>query len=149
VTAPLVDLALSFVVLLGLFAYYQRPPSWHIVFLPLFIGLALITGLSITLWLSGTAVRHRDVGFALPFIGQIWLYMTPVIYPLSLVPEQYRWVLALNPMTAVIGGTRWSLLGGSAPSVWVLAAGAALTLVVLFSGLFIFRRAERTIVDMI
>lgn len=149
VTAALVDLVLSLTVLFGLFAWFNRAPSWHIVFLPLFVLLALLTALGIALWLSGLAVRHRDVGFALPFVGQIWMFLTPVIYPVSLVPEQFRWLLALNPMTAVVDGTRWSLLGQPPPSMAVLSASAGLTAALVFFGLFFFRRTERTIVDLI
>jgi lipopolysaccharide transport system permease protein len=149
VSAPLVDLGFSLIVLMGLFAWYRWTPSWHMIFLPLFLALAVLTGLTIALWLSGTAVRYRDVGYALPFAAQIWMYLTPVIYPVSLVPERFRWLLALNPATTVVGGSRWALLGGSLPKPGVLAAGTVLILVLFTCGLFVLRRAERTIVDMI
>ncbi len=149
VTAPLVDLFLSFTVLFGLFAWFQRAPSWHIVFLPCFIALSLMIGLGIGLWLSGVAVRYRDVGFMLPFIGQIWLYLTPVIYPVSLVPERFQWLFDLNPMTAVVEGTRWSLLGGPTPSATAVSSSIAFAAVLVLAGLFFFRRTERTIVDML
>jgi lipopolysaccharide transport system permease protein len=149
VSAPLVDFVLALTVVFGLFAWFDRAPSWHVVFLPLFVLLALASGLGIALWISGPAVRYRDLGFALPFVGQIWMYATPVIYPVSLVPERFRWLLSLNPMTAVIDGARWSLLGQPAPSVTVLAASIALTVGLVCSGLFVFRRTERTIVDLI
>lgn len=149
VTSPLVDLLFSVVVLFGLFAYYERLPSWHIVFLPLFILLALLAGLSIALWLSGVSVRHRDVGFALPFVVQIWMYATPIIYPSTIVPEKYQWLLALNPVTAVVEGSRWCLLGLPFPSIGVLVASSVTTVVLVVCGLYFFRRTERTIVDMI
>lgn len=149
VTGPLVDFALALTVLLGLFAWYQRAPSWHVVFLPLFLVLALAVSLGVGLWLSGAAVRYRDIGFALPFVGQIWMYATPVVYPVSLVPEEYRWLLALNPMTAVVDGARWSLLGEPVPNLGVLAVSTGLTAVLVVLGLFHFRRTERTIVDLI
>lgn len=149
VTAPLVDLLLALTVVFGLFAWFRRPPSWHIVFLPLFVGLALLVALSIGLWLAGAAVRYRDIGFALPFAGQIWMYATPVIYPTTLVPERFDWLVALNPMSAVVEGSRWALLGSSPPSVAMLGASLALTIALVASGLFFFRRTERTIVDMI
>jgi lipopolysaccharide transport system permease protein len=149
VTGPLVDFALALTVLLGLFVWYQRAPSWHVVFLPLFLLLALTVSLGVGLWLSGPAVRHRDIGFALPFVGQIWMYATPVVYPVSLVPEQYRWLLALNPMTAVVDGARWSLLGEPVPDLGVLAISAGFTGALVVLGLFHFRRTERTIVDLI
>jgi lipopolysaccharide transport system permease protein len=149
VAAPLVDLFLSFTVMFGLFAWFQWAPGWRIVFLPLVILPALLTGLGLGLWLSGVAVRYRDVGFVLPFIGQIWLYLTPVIYPVSLVPERLQWLLALNPMTAVVEGARWSLLGQAMPSATVVATSTGSALVLVLSGLFFFRRTERTIVDML
>jgi lipopolysaccharide transport system permease protein len=149
VIAPLVDLLLSLVVLFGIFAWYQTLPSWHIVFLPLFVLLTMLAGLGIGLWLSAISVRYRDVPFALPFVIQIWMYVTPVIYPVTLVPERFRWLLALNPMTAGIDGTRWSLIAQNAPSVGVLASGIAVVAVLLGGGLLYFHRAQRTLVDLI
>jgi lipopolysaccharide transport system permease protein len=146
---PLVDLLLALTVLLGLFAYYQRLPSWHIVFLPLFLVLIAFVGLGFGLWISGISVRYRDVAFGLPFILQLWQYATPVIYPLTFVPERYRWLLGLNPLTAAVNGFRWSLLGQPIGSLWILAGSCAFAAVVTITGLFAFRRTERTIVDAI
>ena len=146
---PLVDLALTMVVAVSLFLFYQRLPSWHLVFMPFFILLALIVGLGIGLWFTGIMVRYRDAGFALPFALQVGMYLTPVVYPSTFIPENYRWLLALNPLTSVIEGFRWSLLGTKPPSVATLAISAALGVVLLGGGLYFFRRTERTIVDMI
>lgn len=146
---PLVDLLLSLVVLFGLFAYYDRAPSWRIVFLPVFTALAALVGLGFGMWLSGVAVRYRDILFGLPFVLQIWQYVTPVIYPVSFIPPTYRWLLALNPLTAVVAGFRWSLVGTPFGDTTVLYTSLGLALFVALSGLFVFRRAERTIVDMI
>lgn len=146
---PLVDLLLSLVVLLGLFAYFHRVPSWHVVFLPAFLALAALTALGVGLWLAGLTIRYRDVGFALPFVLQIWQYATPVIYPVSLVPPAYRWLIEINPMTAVVVGARWSLLGTPFGTTTVLFASIGSAFVVTASGLFVFRRTERTIVDML
>jgi lipopolysaccharide transport system permease protein len=148
-TTPLVDFALTLVVAFGLFAYYQRLPSWHIVFMPIFILLALIAGLSVGLWFSGAMVRYRDVQYALPFSLQIWMYLTPVIYPASLIPDRFRWLLNLNPVTGIVEGFRWSLFGNGAPSLTPLFVGTASSLALFVGGLFFFRRTERTIVDMI
>jgi lipopolysaccharide transport system permease protein len=145
---PLIDFALTMTIALGLFAYYHRAPSWHIVFMPFFIFLAMIAGLGGGLWFAGVMVRYRDVQYALPFSIQLGMYLTPVIYPASLIPEQYRWLLALNPLTSVIEGFRWSLFGGKPPSVPILAISASVGVVVLVCGLYFFRRTERTIVDM-
>jgi lipopolysaccharide transport system permease protein len=146
---PLVDLALTMVIALGLFAYYRVLPSWHVVFMPFFILLAVIAALGTGLWFTGIMVRYRDAGYALPFTIQIGMYLTPVVYPATFIPERYRWLLALNPLTAVLEGFRWSLLGTSPPSVVALVVSAAAGVVLLVAGLYFFRRTERTIVDMI
>jgi lipopolysaccharide transport system permease protein len=148
VTAPLVDLALTTVVLFGLFAWYGRWPSWHVVFLPFFILIELFLALGISFWLSGATVRYRDVAFAVPFILQAVMWMTPVIYPSSLVPEKYQFIFSLNPITAVVEGVRWSFLGTAFPAVPALIGGIGVTTVFVVSGAFIFRRTERTIVDL-
>jgi lipopolysaccharide transport system permease protein len=98
-------------------------------------------------------VRYRDVNYLVPFLVQIWMYLTPVVYGVTLIPEQYRWLLALNPMTVVVEGFRWALLGSAAPvtqgASWVLALSLVIVVVVLVSGLFFFRGTERTFADVI
>jgi lipopolysaccharide transport system permease protein len=149
VIAPIVDFFFAVLIVFGLFAYYHRWPSWHLVFLPGFLVLAMLSGLGVGLWLAGAAVRYRDLGFALPFLIQVWMYVTPVIYPVSLVPERYRWLLSLNPVTAVVNGFRWSFFSGPAPSIGSLAGSIGFSLVVGVSGIYWYRRTERTIADMI
>jgi lipopolysaccharide transport system permease protein len=146
---PFTDFLLALLVLIGLFGYYHRAPSWHIIFLPAFLGLAALTAIGFGMWLSGPTVRYRDVMFAMPFVLQIWQYATPIIYPVSFVPPTYRWLLALNPLTAVVAGFRWSLVGTPFGDTTVLYASLGLAFVVAGTGLFMFRRAERTIVDML
>lgn len=146
---PVVDFLLGLVVLFGLFVYYQRAPSWHIVFLPAFLALAGLVAVGFGTWLAGPTVRYRDVLFALPFVLQTWQYATPVIYPVSFVPPAYRWLLALNPLTAVMAGVRWSVLGTPFGDANVLYASLGLSVAVVVSGLFIFRRTERTFVDLL
>ena len=148
VTAPLIDLALSLVVILGLFGWYHRWPSWHLIFLPFFLLLALLLALGISLWLSGATVRYRDVAFAVPFGIQILMYATPVIYPSTLVPDRYRWLLSLNPITAIVEGGRWSFFATAFPPLSSLAGGVGVTLLLVLTGVFFFRRTERTIVDL-
>lgn len=148
VTAPLVDFAIAFIVLIGLFAYYGRWPSWHIVFLPFFVLLAVLACLGFGLWLCGISVRYRDVPFVLPFGLQLVFYITPILYPVSRLPQRYQALIALNPLTAVVDGFRWCLLGITRPHVGVLLVSTVVVFVVLISGLFVFRRAERTVVDM-
>lgn len=146
---PLVDFVLGLLVLLGLFVYYRRVPSWHIVFLPAFLALAALIVIGVGLWLSSFSARYRDVVFGVPFLVSLWQYATPVIYPVSFIPQQYRWLLALNPFTAVVEGFRWSLLGvpfGSLVGLFTsISIGAGITLF----GLFVFRRTERIMVDML
>ncbi len=146
---PLVDLALTMLIAVTLFAYYRILPSWHIIFVPFFILLALVVGLGIGLWFTGIMVRYRDAGYALPFTLQVGMYLTPVVYPSTFIPAHYRWLLALNPMTAVIEGFRWSLLGTKAPSNATLIVSAGIGISTMIAGLYFFRRTERTIVDMI
>lgn len=145
--APLVDFVLAFVVVLGLFAYYGVAPSWHIAFLPFILLLAIAASLVIGLWLAGLTVRYRDIPFALPFVLQIWMYATPVIYPASLVPGRFRWLIALNPLTGVVEASRWAVLGGSPPSALTLAASVGIVTLTLVGGVFVFRRSERTFAD--
>jgi lipopolysaccharide transport system permease protein len=108
VTTPLVDFALAFSVLIGLFAWYQFVPPWQLVTMPFFLALTLLVGFGIALWLAPITVRYRDIPFALPFLLQLWMYATPIIYPVTLVSPQWRWVLSLNPMTGAVEGFRCS-----------------------------------------
>jgi homopolymeric O-antigen transport system permease protein len=148
VTAPLVDFALSLVIIFALFGYYGRAPSWHIVFLPLFVLVAGIAGLGVGVWLCGLSVRYRDVPFTLPFVIQLWFYATPVLYPVSRLPAPFNSLLVLNPVTAVVEGFKWSLLGINPPNFPVVVGSGLFVVVLAIAGLFFFRRTERTIVDM-
>jgi lipopolysaccharide transport system permease protein len=149
VATPLVDFVLAFSVLIGLYAWYAFPPVWQIVTMPLFLALTLLIGFGISLWLAPITVRYRDIPFALPFLLQLAMYATPVIYPVTLVSAQWRWVLSLNPMTGAVEGFRWSLLGGAPPGYGAVGASIVIAVVLVASGLFYFRRAERTLVDLI
>lgn len=146
---PVVDLLLGFLVLFGLFGYFHRAPSWHIVFLPLFLALAALIVAGVGLWLASFTARYRDAVFGVPFLVQIWQYATPVIYPSGLVPEPYRRLLDLNPFTAVVNGFRWSLLGLPFGSLTALAASLGIAVLLAATGLFVFRRTERFMVDML
>lgn len=149
----LVDLAISFVVLIGLMLVYGIAPSLLILTLPAFILLASITALGFSLWLSALNVRYRDVGHLVPFLVQIWMYATPVVYGTDLIPARWRSLLALNPMTTVTEGFRWALVGGPSPgsatSPILVAGSLGLVVVVLVSGLVYFRRTERTFADVV
>lgn len=152
ILAGLADFAIAFVVLLGIMLYFHWPLSSHIWSLPFFLLLALITSLGVGLWLSALNVQYRDVGYVTPFLTQFWLFITPIVYPASMLTnEKWRLVLALNPMSGVVEGFRWALLGGTqqpAPGP-MLIVSSVVAVVVLISGLFYFHHMERTFADMI
>jgi len=148
VLAGLVDVAIAFVVLVGMLLLYGIVPTAAIVTLPLFVAFAAFTALAVALWLSALNVRYRDVRYTLPFVVQIWLFASPVVYPSSLVPEPWRLLYGLNPMAGVIDGFRWALLGEDAPGPGLLVSVAAVVL--LFAGgLVYFRKMERSFADAI
>lgn len=149
VLSGLVDLGISFVVLIGLMAAYGIAPTWKVVFLPLFVLLGFATALAVSLWLSALNVLYRDVQYVIPFLVQLWMFASPVIYPISSIPAgPLRKAFALNPMTGVIGGFRWSLLGQQFPGgyLWI---PTAVVVVLLFGGLYYFKRMERTFADVV
>jgi lipopolysaccharide transport system permease protein len=144
----LVDFAVGMVMLVIVMLIYGVTWTPAILALPLFLLLAMATALGFGLWLSALNVQYRDVNYLVPFLVQIWLYVTPVAYGSTLIPEQYRWLLGLNPMTGVVEGFRWALLGTEPPGP-LLALAVAITTVVLISGLYFFRRTERTFADIV
>jgi len=153
VLSGLLDFAIAFLVLIGLMVYYRITPTPAVVFLPGFLLLAMVTALGCGLWLSSLNVRFRDVGYLVPFVVQIWMYLTPVIYGAEIIPERFRPLLGLNPMTGVVEGFRWALLGdrltnAAAPGP-LFAISVVVTLLVLISGLVFFRNTERTFADVI
>jgi len=150
VLAGLPDIALSFLVLLGLVAMYGRL-QWtlSLLWLPLMALLALLTAFGIGLWLSALNVQYRDIQHAVPFLVQIWLFATPIAYPSSLLSEPWRTIYGLNPMVGVVEGFRWGLLGTGRPPGIPLLVSAAAALVLVVSGAFFFRRVERTFADVI
>jgi lipopolysaccharide transport system permease protein len=150
VLAGLVDFGIAFVVLLVLMAAYRIAPAWNIVFLPVFILLAIAVALGVGLWLSALNVLYRDVGYVIPFLVQIWMFVSPVIYPTSSIKSPLaRVVFALNPMTGVVNGFRWALLGTQVPLDLYTWISIASVLVVLAGGLFYFKRMERVFADVV
>ncbi len=149
VLAGLVDLGISFLVLLALMAAYGVAPPWQIVFVPVFVLLAVVTALAAGLWLSAMNVLYRDVGYVIPFLVQLGMFVSPVIYPIDALPAgPLRFAIALNPMTAVIGGFRWALLGQPLPGgyLWI---SLSVVPVLLATGLFFFKRVERVFADVV
>src|SRR6266498_3418449 len=121
VLGGVVDFAVAFVILLGMMAYYKIVPTWAIVTIPAFILLAIMTALGVGLWLSALNVQYRDVRYTINFLIQIWLFVTPVVYPSSIIPAAWRPLYGLNPMAGVVEGFRWALLGKSEPPGVLLA----------------------------
>jgi lipopolysaccharide transport system permease protein len=147
VSSCLVDLALAFVVLVAMMAYYGIFPTANVVWLPLLILLALVTALGVGLWLSALNVKYRDIRYALPFITQFWLFASPVAYPSSMLDERWRLIYGLNPMAGVVEGARWALLGtGNAPGL-IVGVSALASVLVFVGGLYYFRRVEKYFAD--
>lgn len=150
VLAGLVDFLIAFVILIGLMLYFRVMPAWQYMWtLPLFLLLAIMTALGVALWLSAINVKYRDVNHALPFLTQFWLFATPVAYSFSTIPDNLQIFLSLNPMTGVVNGFRWALLGaGSGPDI-TLWVSVAISMLIFISGLFYFRSMEKTFADTI
>jgi lipopolysaccharide transport system permease protein len=146
---PLVDFAVSFVILLGMMAWYGIAPTWGVLALPFFTLLAVVTSVAVSLYLSALNVKYRDVGQAIPFLVQFWMYASPVVYSLTIIPENWRLLYSLNPMVGVIEGFRWALLGKPRPDFAVMAVGAAVASALLLGGLIYFKRTERFFADII
>jgi lipopolysaccharide transport system permease protein len=148
-SSGLVDLGAAFCVFFVALVLYRMPLRVEMAWIPLFTLVALGCSLAIGLWLATLSVKYRDVEFAVVFLLQAMMYLSPVIYPVSIVPESIRWLYALNPMTGVIQGYRWALLGiEPAPGPEMILA-AVITLVGLIAGAYVFRRTERTVVDLL
>jgi len=143
------DFAIAFLVLVAMIVYYGMRPSANLVFFPLFVILALVTCLGAGLWLAALNVQYRDVRYVVPFMVQLWLFASPIVYPSSMLSEPWRTVYGLNPMVGVIEGSRWALLGtDTAPGpIIIISSLAAMTL--LISGAFYFRRMEQTFADIL
>jgi lipopolysaccharide transport system permease protein len=143
------DFVLAFALLLGMIFYYGMAPTVNVVWLPLFLALALATSLGVSLWLSALYVQFRDVRHAIPFLTQIWLFATPIAYPSSLLSEPWRTVYGINPMTGVVEGFRWALIGTQTSPGPIIIVSSFVALAMLISGAFYFRRMERTFADVV
>ncbi len=149
VMAGVVDFLIAFVVLLGMMVFFNIFPTANVWVLPLFLLLALVTAVGVGLWLSALNVLFRDINYILPFLTQFWMYLTPVAYPSSMIPAEWQVIYALNPMTGVVEGFRWALLGtGQPPGIMTLVSSIT-AVVLLISGMFYFKRMERLFADMV
>jgi lipopolysaccharide transport system permease protein len=149
VLGGVVDFVIQFFIMIAMMLYYQIMPTSAIWTLPFFILLALFTALGFGLWLSALNVLYRDVGYILPFLTQIWLLVTPVAYSAKEVPIKWQLIYALNPMVGVVEGFRWALLGTQNAPGPVLGISALISVVILVTGMYYFRRMERTFADMV
>lgn len=149
VAAGLLDFLISFIVLIGLMLFYKIQLTWMILTIPLFMLLAVLTALAVSLWLSALNVQYRDVQHMIPFLIQAWMYASPVAYSAGLIPTgPWRIIYGLNPLAGVIQGFRWALLRASPPDE-LLIVSIVIVLILLTSGLYYFRRMERTFADVI
>jgi len=150
VITSLVDFLISSLILIGLMIWYQFVPGWRILTLPLFIAIAFFAAMGIGLWLTALNVKYRDFRYIVPFIVQFGLYVSPVGFSSSVVPEKWRLLYSLNPMVGVIDGFRWAILGGDVRIFWpgfLLSNG--LVLLFLITGIWYFRKTEKTFADVI
>ena len=151
--APIVDFGIALLVLVAMMVHYRVWPTAAVFYLPLLLMLAFGTALGVGMWLSALNVQYRDIRYVVPFFVQLWLFVTPVIYPMSRVTQKLHemglpdWIYGLNPMAGVVEGFRWALLGAGTKPGGVVLASAGVTLLLLASGAFYFRRMEKTFAD--
>lgn len=149
VLSGVVDFVLAFAVLLGMMVWFGISPTLNVLWLPLFLLLALVTALGVGLWLAAMNVQFRDVRYVVPFLTQFWLFATPVAYPSTLLHEPWRTIFGLNPMAGVVEGFRWALLGSNTSPGPLIAVSSLAALAILVSGAFYFRRMEKTFADVV
>lgn len=145
----LVDFFIAFILLFAMMAWYGAYPRWSILAIPLLTLLLVAISMAVSLWLSALYVKFRDVGAVVPLLTQLWMFASPVVYPVSLVPQQLRWIYNLNPMVGIIEAFRWALLGTPAPDPMVLGQAVVVIGLVLLGGIAYFNRMERTFADVI
>ncbi len=148
IMSPFVDFCVAFCILMLMMVYYGFVPTINVIFLPLLVVFAMMTSLAVGLWLSALNVKYRDFQYTVPFLIQIWMFASPVVYPASMVPQQFRFLYALNPMTGVIEGFRWALLGTNPPTTMIFIS-LGVVIVLLISGVFYFRRMEQYFADIV
>jgi lipopolysaccharide transport system permease protein len=147
--AGLLDFFVAMLVLGGLMVYYQLLPSFAVFLFPILVGLTFLCAVGAGLWLSALNVQYRDIRYVIPFLVQLWMFISPVIYPVSIIKKEYQWLLALNPMGGVIKAYRASLLG-HLPVDWsLLGISTAIILLLFISGLYYFRRMEQVFADVV
>ena len=149
VLSALLDFAIGLIFLLVMMLVYRVPLTWQVLALPGLVAYAVLAALSVGLWLSALNVQYRDVRYTLPFLTQFWMYATPIAYSAAIIPEGWRWLACLNPMTGVVEGFRWALLGIPSPLGGLLWISVVVVIVLLVSGLYYFKRMEERFADVI
>ena len=145
----LLDFFIAMLVLVALMVYYHFIPGIGVLLFPLLVGLTFLCALGVGLWLSALNVKYRDIRYVIPFLIQLWMFVSPVIYPVSMVKKKYQWLLALNPMGGVIKAYRAAILGHSPVDWTLLVISTGIILMLLISGLFYFRSTERYFADVV
>src|SRR5207244_2552038 len=146
---PVVDFAFASLAMLGLMLIFHIGPTWRLLVIPALLLLAMLTALATGIWLSAMNVRYRDIRYVVPFLTQLWLFASPVTYSVTLVPEQWRFVYRLNPMTGVIEGFRWAVLGIDVAPGPTIFLSALVSLLILSTGVLYFRRTESFFADVV
>jgi lipopolysaccharide transport system permease protein len=149
VAVGLAEMAIQGVILGLLMGWYRFAPGWQIALVPFWVLMCIVTALAFGLWLTALNVKYRDVGMAVPFLLQAWVWLCPIIYPSRIIPDQWRVLYGLNPMVGVIEGFRWSILGTAAPDWTMIAVSFAVVTAVFVGGLYYFRAVEATFADVI
>lgn len=145
--AGMLDFAVAFGLLVVLLVIYRVQPSMGLLLLPLFVLMALATAFGIGLWLTALNVKYRDVGLLVPFLTQIWMFMSPIVYSTEIVPDRWIWLYNLNPIAGVVEGFRWAMLGKAPPAIGPMLLSCGVVVLVVVSGLWNFRRTERRFAD--
>jgi len=149
IIAGLLDFAIAFILLIGLMFYYGIVPTAALWTLPLFLLLALLTATGVGIWLAGLNVTYRDIGYVIPFLLQVWFFLSPIVYSSNIVPEALQPYYGLNPMAGVIQGFRWAILGTGQPTTVDLIASVGVAVLLVISGVIYFKRMERTFADVV
>jgi len=146
---PAVDLLFALIMIIPLMVWYGVTPGWQLLFFPVFVLIALLAALAVSLWFSALHVKFRDVGHIIPFFVQFWMFASPVVYPISLIPDRWRGLYSLNPVVGVVEGFRWTLLGQPAPALSTMIPSLSIVLALFVSGVIFFKHMERTFADVI
>jgi lipopolysaccharide transport system permease protein len=145
---PLVDFCFAFLVLIGMMIYYSQGVTIRVLALPAFVLLAMAVAAGVGLWLSALNAKYRDIQYTVPFVIQLWLFASPVAYASSILPQSSQIIYGLNPMSGVIEGFRWALLGTQPPG-YLLLVSTAIVVVILISGFYYYKRSENSFVDVL